>query len=60
MILTRFVVLYVALALVQSLHRVGIGAPTALLTFLSGFLYMRWGADGFWFTGCAVRPPRCR
>jgi len=27
---------------------VGIGAATALLTFVSGFLYTSWGAGGFW------------
>ena len=32
---------------------VGIGAATALLTFLSGFLYARAGAHGFWIM-CAL------
>ena len=32
---------------------VGIGAATALLTFLSGFLYARAGAQGFWIM-CAL------
>jgi len=32
---------------------VGIGAATALLTFLSGFLYARAGAQGFWVM-CAL------
>jgi len=27
---------------------VGIGAATALLTLVSGTLYMNWGASGFW------------
>lgn len=37
----------------------GIGAATATLTFLSGFLYMRWGAEGFWVMGalCAAALP---
>jgi PPP family 3-phenylpropionic acid transporter len=37
----------------------GIGAATAALTFLSGFLYMRWGAAGFWVMGalCAAALP---
>jgi len=34
-------------------------AATALLTFLSGFLYMRWGAEGFWVMAalCATALP---
>ena len=32
---------------------VGIGAATALLTFLSGFLYAQAGAQGFWVM-CAL------
>jgi PPP family 3-phenylpropionic acid transporter len=38
---------------------VGIGVATALLTFLSGFLYMRWGAAGFWVMAalCATALP---
>jgi len=38
---------------------VGIGAATALLTFLSGFLYARAGAQGFWVMGalCAAALP---
>ena len=32
---------------------VGIGAATAMLTFLSGFLYARAGAQGFWVM-CAL------
>ena len=37
----------------------GIGAATALLTFLSGFLYARAGAHGFWIMGalCAAALP---
>jgi PPP family 3-phenylpropionic acid transporter len=38
---------------------VGIGGATALLTVLSGFLYARAGAHGFWLMGafCAVALP---
>jgi len=38
---------------------VGIGAATALLTFLSGFLYAQAGARGFWVMGalCAAALP---
>jgi len=38
---------------------VGIGAATALLTFLSGFLYAQAGAQGFWVMGalCAAALP---
>jgi PPP family 3-phenylpropionic acid transporter len=38
---------------------VGIGAATALLTFVSGFLYTRWGAEGFWVMAalCAAALP---
>jgi MFS transporter, PPP family, 3-phenylpropionic acid transporter len=38
---------------------VGIGAATALLTLLSGFLYMQMGAAGFWFMAalCAAALP---
>ena len=38
---------------------VGIGAATALLTFVSGILYMRWGAQGFWVMAalCAAALP---
>jgi len=38
---------------------VGIGAATALLTIVSGFLYTRWGAEGFWIMAalCAAALP---
>lgn len=38
---------------------VGIGAATAALTFLSGILYERWGAAGFWAMAalCAAALP---
>ena len=38
---------------------VGIGAATASLTLLSGFLYTRWGADAFWVMAalCAAALP---
>lgn len=38
---------------------VGIGAATAALTFLSGILYERWGAAGFWAMAalCATALP---
>jgi MFS transporter, PPP family, 3-phenylpropionic acid transporter len=38
---------------------VGIGAATALLTVASGFLYTRWGAEGFWIMAalCAAALP---
>ncbi len=38
---------------------VGIGAATALLTVMSGFLYTRWGAEGFWIMAalCAAALP---
>jgi len=38
---------------------VGIGAATALITFLSGILYERWGAGGFWVMAalCAAALP---
>jgi MFS transporter, PPP family, 3-phenylpropionic acid transporter len=38
---------------------VGIGAATALLTFLSGLLYARTGAEGFWVMSalCAAALP---
>lgn len=38
---------------------VGIGVATALLTFVSGILYMQWGAQGFWVMAalCAAALP---
>ena len=47
-------------ATAQALYAtVGIGAATAMLTFLSGFLYARAGAHGFWVMGllCAAALP---
>jgi PPP family 3-phenylpropionic acid transporter len=41
---------------------VGVGATTALLTLVSGPLYSRFGADGFWVMGalCAAAVPLAR
>jgi PPP family 3-phenylpropionic acid transporter len=49
---------------------VGVGAATALLTFVSGVLYARWGAQGFWLMATLsalavpvtwkLRQPECR
>jgi PPP family 3-phenylpropionic acid transporter len=43
----------------QALYATGAGAATAGLTFLSGFLYMRWGAEAFWMMAalCAAALP---
>ncbi len=41
---------------------VGIGAASALLTMISGMLYARLGAQGFWIMGglCALALPLTR